>query len=350
MATSPCGIDTGLESIKASQGQLEDLLGPGAKDALSSINAKAAEIGSKLNSFKPTIPETPNLQKKLQELSGASPIEALSKMTEIQNEFGPLVDDLKDILNEVSPDLQSITEDIQNVLGEEGGSFASLQSNLSVGDFGSLLSKASSLTSIDAADICSKCKNIEIKTLPDGTKSAKELPQPPAVPQKVPETEPVKPPQSFREQNERKQAEIYWLQAQNSARQTLLDVFKKKGKPPEITDLEFTKQSNRFWSNYYFLYTAYGNSIEPTVSGTGGGLNDWPWRETWAPKRIAEDPNYVGDPIPIADALYNIHKIRYDRSNTTQYTFVQATQFWYDKSPEVRKLGIGVGKEFFKEI
>jgi hypothetical protein len=348
MATSPCSVDTKLTDIKGAQDELTALLGPGAKDALASITAKANEIGEKLNDFKPEVEENPNLQKKLQELNGKSPNEALELVTEIQNEFGPVVEDLQEILNEVSPDLQSIVSDIQGLFSSSGGT-GTIADITSGGDLASLISKVSKVTAIDTATICEKCSNIEIKTLEDGTKVSQEAPTPPQVPQTVPVTEPTKPPQSFKEQNERKWAEVLWLESQNATRQTLLNVYKQRPKPPEISDIEFAKQSNRFWANYTFLYTAYGNLITPTVT-PAGGLNDWPWRETWAPLNIATDPKYVGEPPINQTILINLHERLYNENNTTEYSFAEATQFWYDRASETAKIGIGVGKPFYKEI
>lgn len=191
MASTPCGVDTSIEAIKSAKGDLNKLFGPGASDKFAEIESKAADLGAKLEAKMPKIEQNPSLQKALQKLNGANPLSALTTITEIQNDFGPLVSDLQDILGEVSPDLQSIAGDVEGFLGSGGGAIGDLQKSLSGGDFSSLLSKASSLTKIDTATICNNCKNLEIKTLPDGTKTAVELPPPPKVPELKIEPAPI---------------------------------------------------------------------------------------------------------------------------------------------------------------
>jgi len=189
MASTPCGIDTSVEAIKSAQGDLDALFGPGAKDKFATIEEKTAVLGEKLDAKVPQLEQNPSLQKALSSLQGKSPLEALSTMTEIQNDFGPVVDDLQDILNEVSPDLQSIAGDVKDLFGGGTGSIGELQQTLSAGDFSQLLSKASAITDINTDDICNKCKNLEIQTLPNGTKTAVELPKEPFIPEAQPTVE-----------------------------------------------------------------------------------------------------------------------------------------------------------------
>ena len=330
MATNPCGTDTSLEDIKAAQEELNSIASGGA-NALAAINSKVSEIGNKLNSFKPEVEESPNLQKEMAKLQSADPITASGIIQGIKETFGPLVDNINELIDEVAPGLSEASDKVS-------------ENPFDLSALNELLSLKPS-----ASAVCSTVKNIEVKTLPDGTQTTAEKPAPPAVPQTVPEPEPIKQPQTLREQNEEAMARVIWLESSNATRQTLLNVYKKRPKPPEITDLEFKKQSNRFWSNYTFLYIAYGNSIEPTVT-PAGGLNDWPWRETWAPLEIARDPDYIGEPPIGEEILYDLHTRLYNENNTTDISFIEATQLWYDKASEEQKIGIGVGKPFFKEI
>ena len=187
MATTPCGIDTSIEAIKNSQGDLDALFGPGAKDKFAEIEAKSETLSTKLEAKLQPIVENPNLQKSLQSLQGKSPFEALSSLTEIQKEFGPVVDDLQAVLEDESPDLASIAGEVEGVLGTGGGSIGDLQQSLSTGGFAELLGKASKISNeINVDDICAKCKNIEIQTLPDGTKTSVELPKEPKIPEIAP--------------------------------------------------------------------------------------------------------------------------------------------------------------------
>ncbi len=192
MATTPCGIDTSIEAIKNSQGDLDALFGPGAKDKFAEIEAKSETLSTKLEAKLQPIVENPNLQKSLQSLQGKSPLEALSSLTEIQKEFGPVVNDLQTVLEDVSPDLASIAGEVEGVLGTGGGSIGDLQKSLSIGEFSELLGKAQKISNdINVDDICAKCKNIEIQTLPDGTKTSVELPPPPKVPELKVEPAPI---------------------------------------------------------------------------------------------------------------------------------------------------------------
>lgn len=187
MATTPCGIDTSIEAIKNSQGDLDALFGPGAKDKFTEIEAKSETLSTKLAAKLQPVVENPNLQKSLQSLQGKSPLEALSSLTEIQKEFGPVVNDLQAVLEDVSPDLASIAGEVEGVLGTGGGSIGDLQKSLSTGEFSELLGKAQKISNdINVDDICAKCKNIEIQTLPDGTKTSVELPKEPKIPEIAP--------------------------------------------------------------------------------------------------------------------------------------------------------------------
>lgn len=189
MASTPCGIDTSVEAIKNAQGDLDALFGPGAKDKFAEIETKANTLGEKLDAKLPQLEQNPSLQKLLSSLQGKTPLEALTTMSEIQNDFGPLVSDLDEILGEVSPDLQSISKDVQSVFGSGGGAIGDLQSSLSAGEFSTLLSKASAISDINTDNICNNCKNLEIQTFPDGTKAAVELPKEPKVPDTAPTVE-----------------------------------------------------------------------------------------------------------------------------------------------------------------
>lgn len=349
MATSPCGIDTGVVDIQAAQDELTNLLGPGSKDALASINAKATELGDKLAELTPTIEENPNLQKKLQSLSGKDPLSALNEMADIQNEFGPLVSDLQDILAEVSPDLQSITSDISDLFGGETGSVSGLQASLSSGDFSNLLSKASSITSIDTASICDKCRNLEIKTAPDGSKKAVELPSPPAIPQTQPQPEPYKEPQTLATKNDLSQALLVFQDAQNWARGKLLDEFKERGFPPEISELDHRKNGNRYFSHYTYIYVKYaeivGLDADPTL---------WPRRvDPWVELKYTTDTKYIGEPaLENPNYIYDEEYAYFQNANNTTKTYEEIIQYLYDTTPEeAKRLFTGTtANRFLKEI
>jgi hypothetical protein len=349
MATSPCGIDTGVVDIQATQDELTNLLGPGSKDALASINAKATELGNKLADLTPTIEENPNLQKKLQSLAGKDPLTALNEMADIQNEFGPLVSDLQDILAEVSPDLQSISSDISDLFGGETGSVSTLQASLSGADFSNLLSKASNITSIDTASICAKCKNLEVKTAPDGSKKAVELPSPPAIPQIQSEPEPYKPPQTLVAKNDLSEALLIFQDSQNWARDKLLNEFKERGFPPTISELEHKKNGNRYFSHYTFIYMKYASIVgldpDPTL---------WIRRvDPWVELKYARDTNYIGEPaIPNEDYIYDEEYAYFQNANTTTRTYEEIVQYLYDITPEeAKKVFDGTtANKFLKEI
>ena len=349
MATSPCGIDTSVADIQTAQDELTNLLGPGSKDALASINAKATELGNKLTELTPTIEENPNLQKKLQSLSGKDPLTALNEMADIQNEFGPLVSDLQDILAEVSPDLQSISSDISDLFGGETASVSGLRASLSGGDFSNLLSKASSITSIDTASICAKCKNLEIKTAPDGTKKAVELPSPPAIPQIQPQPEPYKEPQTIATKNSFSEALLVFQDAQNWARGKLLDEFKERGFPPTISEVEHKKNGNRYFSHYTFIYMKYASIVgldaDPTL---------WIRRvDPWVELKYARDTKYIGEPaIPNEDYIYDEEYAYFQNANTTTVTYEEIIQYLYNTTPEqAKKIFDGTTRNtFLKEI
>lgn len=348
MATSPCGIDTGVVDIQGAQDQLDELLGPGAKDALASINAQADELGAKLNALAPTIEENPNLQKKLQSLSGADPLTALNGIADIQNEFGPLVSDLQDVLAEVSPDLQSIAGEVSDLFGGETGSISTLQASLSGGDFASLLSKASSATAIDTSTICEKCKNLEIKTAPDGTKKAVELPNPPAIPQIQPQPEPYKEPQILSTKNDLSAALLAFQEAQNWARDKLLNEMKARGFPPQISEIEHRKNGNRYFSHYTYIYIKYAEIVgldpDPTL---------WPRRvDPWVEIEYAGKPEYIGDDPFVQDYIYNEEYAYFQQANNTTRTYEEVIQWQYDNTPEeARKVFSGTtANSFLKEI
>lgn len=349
MASTPCGIDTSVEAIKSAQGDLDELFGPGAKDKFAEIEAKGATLSTKLESLAPTIEENPNLQKKLQELNGADPLSALSKMTDIQKDFGPVFSDLQTVLEKVSPDLKSITSEIEGVLGTGGGSIGDLQETLSAGDFSSLLSKASAITKIDTAKICSECQNIEIKTLEDGTKRAVELPDPPAVPQTQIQTETYKEPQSLVQVNDMSAALVIFVEAQNWARDKLLNEFKERGFPPDISEAEHRKNGNRIFSHYTYIYIKYAEIVgldpDPTL---------WPRRpDPWVELKYATDTNYIGEPqLENPNYIYDEEYAYFQSANNTTKTYEEVVQFLYDNTPEeAAKVFRGTtANRFLKEI
>lgn len=331
MASTPCGVDTSIEAIKSAKGDLNQLFGPGASDKFAEIEAKAADLGTKLEAKMPKIEQNPSLQKALQKLNGASPLSALTTMTEIQSDFGPLVSDLQDILGEVSPDLQSIAGDVEGLLGSGGGSIGDLQKSLSGGDFSSLLSKASSLTKIDTSTICNNCKNLEIKTLPDGTKRSVELPDPPKVPELPIETESYKEPQSLTQVNDMSAALLAFQDAQNWARSKLLNEFKERGFPPDISETEHRKNGNRYFSHYTYIYIKYAEIVgldpDPTL---------WPRRvDPWVELKYTTDTNYIGEPqLENPNYIYDEEYAYFQQANNTTKSYEDVVKFQYENTPE----------------
>jgi len=349
MASTPCGVDTSVEAIKAAQEDLDELFGPGAKDKFTEIEAKATTLGTKLEALAPTIEENPNLQKKLQELNGADPLTALSKMTDIQKDFGPVFSDLQNVLEKVSPDLKSIASEVEEVLGTGGGSIGDLQKTLSGGDFSALLSKASKITKIDTSTICSECQNIEIKTLEDGTKKAVELPDPPAIPQIQIQSETYKEPQSLIQVNDMSAALLAFQDAQNWARSKLLNEFKERGFPPSISEAEHRKNGNRLFSHYTYIYIKYAEIVgldpDPTL---------WPRRvDPWVELKYATDTNYIGEPLlENPNYIYDEEYAYFQTANNTTKTYEEVVQFQYNNTPEeARKVFAGTkANKFLKEI
>ena len=78
-----CGNNANLDAIKSKTEELSSLLQAG-KDELASMSSKLGELTAELNSFKPTLPEFPNLQKELSALINISdPFGFASKLAEI---------------------------------------------------------------------------------------------------------------------------------------------------------------------------------------------------------------------------------------------------------------------------
>ena len=326
MALSPCGIDLSAAALKEAQEAL-DLIAVSGKTAIAAVNAKAVEIIAQLESFIPEIDINPSLQTKLQAVSLAPDASSSAALVAaIVAEFGPLVDDLSEILNAVSPDLAAIVDIVQETV--DGGGSAT--DALSGDNATTLLTSAAKLKGgLNVATICEKCKNIEIKTAADGSKIAVELPDPPSIPQSAPVSEAYKPAQSLASRNAEGAAKLLLLESQNYAGAKLLREYDTYGKPPLITELEFRKQGNRFFSNYSFLYAKYASTI-----GVGDQPNDWPLRTNgWVPLDKARDTNYIGEPLLNEDALWDDQKEYYDNINSTGISFEDAIQLQYNLAP-----------------
>jgi len=329
MATNPCGTDTSLEDIKAAQEELNSIVSGGA-NALAAINSKVSEIGDKLNSFKPEVKEDPNLQKEMAKLQGADPITAGGIIQGIKQTFGPLVDNINELIDEVSPGLSEASDKVSN----------------NPFDLSALTELAS--LSPSSADVCSKVKNIEVKTLPDGTQTTVEKPAPPAVPQTVPLVEPYKEPQTLATKNNFSAALLAFQSAQNWARDKLLNEMEQRGFPPQISELEHKKNGNRMFSYYTFIYIKYAEIVgldpDPTL---------WPRRITpWVEVKYAGKPEYIGDDPFDENYIYNEEYAYFQAANNTTFTYEEVVQRLYDDTPaEAAKVFVGTtANKYFKEI
>lgn len=332
MADTPCGKDTALEDIKAAQDELNSLM-EGGKDVLSAINDKATEIASKLNDFKPEVTESPNLQKELTKLSGADPVTAGSIAADIQKTFGKFVDNLGELLDEVSPGL-----------GEASAKVSENPFDLSA--LGDLLSA----TNISTEEICAKAKNVEIQTLPDGTQKSVEKPNAPEIPQKIPDPEPVKEVQNIVTQAPVLAIKQAMSSAWSYAAEQLWFYEKEKPQPPEISDLQWKKNGNRYFSNYTFLYLKCAQTL---------GLSDddpsqWPYRlDPWVELKYARDTKYIGEPLLDENIAFNDVKEYYGtQSVSADYPFEEALKIWIESLPEEgTSFFIGSTRDtFFKEV
>jgi hypothetical protein len=140
-----CGQEVNIESLKGKALELGALMED--PEVLSAIQAKVAEANAELASFKPEIPEIPNLQDALSELNQQlSSAEVAAKIQKIKENFGEAVDDLDEIINKVNPK-------INEFLGALDEGLQKLGEKLSI----------EGTPTIDTNTLCKDVPNIEVR-------------------------------------------------------------------------------------------------------------------------------------------------------------------------------------------
>jgi hypothetical protein len=331
MAITPCGTDTALADIKEAQTALTDLVSQGSKEVLAAIKVQTDLIGAKLNSFKPEVSTNPNLRTRVQALSASpSPTVSLGLMVEIQNTFGPYVDNLAEILNEVSPDLQATLTLIQSALGS--GGTVSVSDLLSGENATALLSAAAGLKTINPAGVCESCQNIEIQTDSNGNKRAVEAPEPPLVPQTQPVAAPVPSLQTLRERQKEIDARRWHRLSESAARDTMDKAIQIKRKELDEAEAPLLEKQQLYRRRLAYL-SLYYNELGKIIVGDDGGIEDWPWVMKFLPLKKIEEGGVEFFGQELTFNFYDLVLRYYNENNDTDYTFEQATQLVYDAAP-----------------
>jgi len=223
-----CGKEVNLEEIKTAQAELEALMSD--PTLLDDMEAKIAEMETKLNNFKPEIPELPNLQQALSDLGSITDSEEYQEaIKQIKSDFGNVVDDLNELINKVNPKINELLNELPDpatLLAVADGSLvgdaltkaladiavaeARLAQKLAIGGF----------PTVDSTTICNEVPNIEVETVTVAgvqTQQKVELPEEPVIPKAVPVKSEPKPVQGEAEINARNTAEVKLTKSQKQA-------------------------------------------------------------------------------------------------------------------------------------
>lgn len=202
-----CGKEVNLEEIKTAQAELEALMSD--PTLLDDMEAKIAEMETKLNNFKPEIPRLPNLQQALSDLGSITDSsEFQSALKQIKSDFGNVVDNLNELINKVNPKINELLNELPDsatLLAVADGSLvgealtkaladiavaeARLAQKLAIGGF----------PTVDSTTICNEVPNIEVETVTVAgvqTQQKVELPEEPVIPKTIPVKSEPKPVQT----------------------------------------------------------------------------------------------------------------------------------------------------------
>ena len=106
-----CGKEVNLEEIKTAQAELEALMSD--PTLLDDMEAKLAEMNTKLNNFKPEIPRLPNLQQALSDLGSITDSSQFqSALKQIKSDFGNVVENLNELINKVNPKINELLNEL----------------------------------------------------------------------------------------------------------------------------------------------------------------------------------------------------------------------------------------------
>lgn len=200
-----CGKSVDLEEIKTAQAELEALMSDPA--LIADMEAKVAEINTKLNDFKPEIPELPNLQQALSDLGSITDSEEYqAAVKQLKQDFGTVVDNLNEIIEEVNPRINELLNDLpdsETLLAVADGSLVGEALTKALQEIAVAEAKLAQklsiqgLPTVDSTVVCNQVPNIDVETITETvtvagvsrqveTKRKVELPKEPIVPKAVP--------------------------------------------------------------------------------------------------------------------------------------------------------------------
>lgn len=268
-----CGKSVDLEEIKTAQAELEALMSDPA--TLSQMEAKTAELTTKLNNFKPEIPALPNLQQALSDLgSKTNSTEMQAALKQLKQDFGTVVDNLDELIEKVNPKINELLntlpdastlvavadgslvgEALTNALQKIATAEAKLARQLAVGG----------LPTVDDTTICNEVPNIEVQTVTESvtvadvttqveTKKKVELPAEPIVPKAVPVASTPKPVQTQVTIDTQRSSVKALMSSQKAAIRQKREELTKRFYPPngdfravkERSETEFTTAQRNF--------------------------------------------------------------------------------------------------------
>ena len=223
-----CGKSVDLEEIKTAQAELEALMSDPA--LLSQMEAKLAEMNTKLNNFKPEIPRLPNLQQALSDLGSITDSsEFQSALKQIKSDFGNVVDNLNELINKVNPKINELLNELPDsatLLAVADGSLVGEALTKAVADIAVAEARLAQklaiggFPTVDSTTICNEVPNIEVETVTVAgvqTQQKVELPEEPVIPKTIPVKSEPKPVQGEAEINARNTAEVKLTKSQKQA-------------------------------------------------------------------------------------------------------------------------------------
>lgn len=348
-----CGKSVDLEEIKTAQAELEALMSDPA--LLSQMEAKIAEMSTKLNDFKPEIPELPNLQQALSDLGSiTNSAEMQTALKQLKQDFGGVVDNLNELIEKVNPKINELLnslpdastlvaiadgslvgEALTNALQEVAIAEAKLARQLAVGG----------LPTVDSTTICNEVPNIEVQTVTETvtvtnpttqvvtttqveTKKKVELPAEPIVPKAVPVVSAEKPPQTETDLNARNTAKVKLSKAQKEAvydytSDTILNGRSRADlSAEEKASAKRVVRAHVFW--YYTEVARIIGIADPIVN-----------RTKLRPARYHLTLEDAEQLVPVGNRkdLLNLTKTKYDaEAISTTFSFEDAIGFRYEST------------------
>lgn len=223
-----CGKEVNLEEVKTAQAELEALMSD--PTLLDDMEAKLAEMNTKLNNFKPEIPRLPNLQQALSDLGSITDSsEFQSALKQIKSDFGNVVDDLNELINKVNPKINELLNELPDsatLLAVADGSLVGEALTKALADIAVAEARLAQklaiegFPTVDSTTICNEVSNIEVETVTVAgvqTQQKIELPEEPVIPKTIPVKSEPKPVQGEAEINARNTAEVKLTKSQKQA-------------------------------------------------------------------------------------------------------------------------------------